>query len=826
MNKTLEHASAAEARGVVAQWLAWAVSGGSTIVVVYGLYSTGVLRQPVWSAPGLRWFLALVVGYSAAAFAAFFVGRRWFACAVAAASAFVSVISVGIAPVVSVGVFLLACQIVGELPFGTSQQDRGLITGALRMTAGMAIYFCLAGLLVHFPVNYPICYWGLIALPLAARWQAIPRVLSGWSQLLKGASDPPAYAAQALLAFCLLMHSLVALKPEAGYDALAMHLYVPSFVAGQHSWTFDTDHAIWALMPMAGDWGYTILYILAGEFGARLLNFAALLLLIVILVEAIRERLPFALSLLLGACLASSPVVQLVTGSLFVDNFLALWTLAGVVAAISFATERRWTDFFLCAVLLGCSLHTKLGALPGAIVLGGLCLGIAIATLWRTPVKLAATCGAWIVVFSATALPPYITAYLQKHNPVYPFMAQTLGGSHSPVGDVVNTLFREPLRWTTLFDLTFHSGRFLESQNGSFGLHYLILIPLAAAGLVFARSKGFMIAFATATVIFITVYLSQAYIRYLYPALPLFVYAASAPLAWLRRNTRKLAALLSVAFTGLVAVNLYLLPSSGWLHKQPLLLDLADQFDRNAYLKAFAPTRRLTEYLNLTAAGEPVMYLGTHQIGGLHAKAYTLGWHHARFSQEIAKSANANGVASVIRKYRIQHAVAPKNLSVLPSNMQDFLRQYTLPVFASEDWEIRELRTDVQLKKEVLRNGDFEQGAAEWSIAGHVKSTAGTVEVTNRDTLSQSFSTQPGERFQFLLTAACPAPGTVLRLQVNWVSSAGQMADVFLEPKPCGSGQMSYDRQIEAPANAAAGVVILSAHNNHSVIIDRVSLRH
>lgn len=820
-----ESISGIEQRRAVAKWLAWVVTGGSLAVVAYGLSFTGVLRQTIWSPPGLLLFLLLAACYAAVTVAGYLVARRWFSAIVAIGSVFFAVVSIGVAPLVSVAAFLVACQILGELLFKTSPQDSGLLPAALRMTAGMAVYFCLTGLLVHFPINYPICYWGLVALPLLARWRSIPRILSTWARLLETPSNPRAYVAHALLGFCLLAHFLVALEPEAGYDALAMHLYAAGFVAGQHYWTFDTNHVIWALMPMAGDWGYTILYIFAGEFGARLLNYAAMLLLIVILVAAGRARLSVTLSLVLGACLASSPVVQLVTGSLFIDNFLALWTLAGLVAAVDFFIARRWSSFFLCAVVLGCSLHTKLGAVPGALVLGGLCIGIAIATLWRSPLKLAVAVMAWIVVFSVTGLPPYVTAYVQKHNPVYPFLAHTLGGAPSPVGDVVNTLYREPLRWTSLYDLTFHSDRFLESQNGSFGLHYLILIPLAITGLIFVRSKSNVVALFTATAIFITVYLSQAYIRYLYPALPIFIYAAAEPLAWLQSNARRLTLVLSVVFAVLAIVNLYLLPSSGWLHKQPFLPDVAGQFYRQAYLRAFAPARKLNDYLNLTANGDPVAYLGTYQIGGLQARAYTLSWHHARFVEEINASTNAMEVARVMKNYGILHTVNAKNLSSLPPRLQDYLRRYTHPVFASGDWEVRDLKIEVQVADEVLRNGEFDRGVAEWSVSGHVKSAAGTVEVTNHDILSQSFSARSGERFRLLLTASCPAPDTILRLQVNWADAAGRMAGVSLMPKPCGAGRTTYESLIQAPWNAAAVVVIVSANSNNRVIVDSVSLQ-
>ena len=42
--------------------------------------------------------------------------------------------------------------------------------------------------------------------------------------------------------------------------------------------TYRPDRIFWSVMPMGADWCYTVVYMLGGEFAARLLNFAMLLL--------------------------------------------------------------------------------------------------------------------------------------------------------------------------------------------------------------------------------------------------------------------------------------------------------------------------------------------------------------------------------------------------------------------------------------------------------------------------------------------------------------------------------------------------------------------
>ena len=127
--------------------------------------------------------------------------------------------------------------------------------------------------------------------------------------------------------FVLLLHWLAALAPEAGPDALAMHLMVPSSVARLHQWSFDVTSHLWAVAPMGADWCFTLAYMLDGEAAARLLNLVFLLAIVALLFAIIRKWLPAAPALLLVALFAATPLVQLVTGSLFVENF---WALLGL----------------------------------------------------------------------------------------------------------------------------------------------------------------------------------------------------------------------------------------------------------------------------------------------------------------------------------------------------------------------------------------------------------------------------------------------------------------------------------------------------------------
>src|SRR5208337_2408303 len=98
-------------------------------------------------------------------------------------------------------------------------------------------------------------------------------------------------------------------KPEASYDSLEMHLTVPIRLATDHLFAYDPAVFRWSLMPMAGDFSSALAYMFGGPFAARLLNFAMLGLIVVLLIHAIRRWAPAWAAWFAAGIFASSPLV-------------------------------------------------------------------------------------------------------------------------------------------------------------------------------------------------------------------------------------------------------------------------------------------------------------------------------------------------------------------------------------------------------------------------------------------------------------------------------------------------------------------------------------
>src|SRR5262249_25040769 len=150
---------------------------------------------------------------------------------------------------------------------------------------------------------------------------------------------------------------------------------------------------------------------------------------------------------LAAALFASTPMVQLVTGSLFVEN---VWGAMILGASLSLCRG----EFAWAGLLLGSALSTKVGTT--AYLLPAICVGLWFS--WKEQRRwLPVTLG--VALFAVFAAPPYLNAWLRTGNPLFPFMNNIFKSPHfetSPTA-VQDVRFRKVFTWKTPFDLTFHS---------------------------------------------------------------------------------------------------------------------------------------------------------------------------------------------------------------------------------------------------------------------------------------------------------------------------------------------------------------------------------
>ena len=503
----------------------------------YGFATGKLFAQYIWSDIGLQRFTRFIYSFGAAAVVLLTIVPGAFAALAAAFIAVGSAFSVGPLPPLVVAFFLISSCALGSRLLGRKHDDSPG-SQLLATLLGIAAWVFLMTFMVRLPVNYPAVWAAMLAIPILTDVPGTRRRLARWRTVahLRKSSERAAFA---LLVFFLLTHWFAATMPEHSADGLAMHLAIPMNIAANHRMTYEPSLFVWSVMPMAADFTYAINVVLGGEYAAHLIDFSMLLLMEGLLYCAMRRWVSRATAFLLMALFATTPMVQLVTGSLFVENFLAAMVLGMMAALWRFGDGGEKRYLYLAAALGGTALAAKFGAL--AFVAIGLPFAIReIARNWKSLGRRPAlVCFLAGVVLLSTALPTYGIAYVKTGNPLFPFLDNKIPSPLLPANTTfVDDRFKQPLNWTTLtlFNLTFQSTKTYEGQNGSFGFQYLLLVPLAVVGILFLRRRSAGSAAGVALGAATAILLSQPNARYLYPCLPLLTVAFAAVLGWADRQ--------------------------------------------------------------------------------------------------------------------------------------------------------------------------------------------------------------------------------------------------------------------------------------------------
>jgi len=710
----------------------WAALVMAVALTIWGVLHYHLFAQQLWEPGGLIRLRHLSAAYGVWSLAFLMLRPAWFAPATLLGALGFLTIAIGPAAVAAIVLLLFSCYVTGALLLPDREPESSarasLAAKLLRLPVGASIWMTVVWVMVHFPVNYPAVYAIALLVPAAIRPRVTLACLSDVVTLFRPVRFERrlSYFALALAVFPLVCHFLVTFKPEMGADALAVHLAVPAWVRWQHFFPFDFRHLSWALMPLGADWCYTAVYQLGGEFAARFLNFSFLVLLTALIYAACRPNIGQGASLLFAGLFASTPMVQLVTGSLFAENLWAVLLFGALLAVVLFheTAAPRW--LYTASLLLGAGMATKFGTIA-------FLLPLAAFAAWEVRKHRARLAHAGrvalvsAVLLIAAGAPTYVYAWAKSGNPLFPFMNNVF---KSPWFDSVEAFvdhrYHLPLSAATVLDAVFQSHNYLESHDGALGFAYPFLALLGLLALSRRSAYAGRLAFAVAAVFSIATFNALAYLRYLYPALPLLILAGAVALARFRgaafyssgtgllachpdvplrvRDTPGGLSYYHAACAALVAafaLNVYFLPASTWYHGN-FYLNPLKQADVEKHYEQAAPVRRIVEYLNEKHPGEPVALFDSTDIAGLHAKAYTLSWHNHLYSRRAWTSWTPKAYGLLARELGVRLFVAPaadSGRTMPPPPITAFLEGATTRELRYGHFELRRMKPDTDVAR-------------------------------------------------------------------------------------------------------------------------------
>jgi 4-amino-4-deoxy-L-arabinose transferase-like glycosyltransferase len=693
---------------------------------------------------------------------------------------------------------------------------------------GAGVYGTAVGLLAHFPVNYPGVYGAALALPLILGWRVVvdqtKNILALMAQ--KSIAGFSINGLDVAIAVVALVYFVVALMPEVGHDALAMHLFIPSHLALRHQWGFDADTYVWAVMPMLGDWIFTIGYVLAGETASRLINISFIL----VLGWLVRDLVFWAGGTVYGARWAaliflSTPLTFTESSTLFIESIWAVFFVAGTLALLRLceSSDKTKSWIVLAALFLAFAVTTKAVTLTLFPVL-------LLLVLWHyksclkaisIPSLVAATS-----LFLIIGIIPYLTAWWLTGNPVFPFFNGVFKSPYySPVNFDSATTFGKGLTWDVLYRATFDSGKYLEASAGASGFQWLILfVPTSIILFVGKQRKGITLLLIGVSVV-VAVFQSVSYLRYAFPAWAILSAAMGLALGGVKAESKAAKPVLATAFAATVLLNLLFL-GAGAPYKDFPLKSIWDMANRDAYLQGRLPIRKTVELLNqLNVGRSPVAVFGQPLTAGIKSDALYSNWYNFRFQGEINAANTTGDVANVLLQRGVEFVILDSHWSGGPEK-RELIGKATELVVEYGSIGVRRVRSDFRFKTELLKNPSF-SSIDGWSLTPGAEYDAASNVITANVTTpaSQAIVVAPGQRFLNTVVARCVKEAALGRVQINWLDAKGQFITTDIKTFDCTPDWAEQAMEVAAPTSATVAIVYVTGHTATPLQFKSNSLR-
>lgn len=747
--------------------------------------------------------------------------------AAAALAVLLAVIAGAVWPLLVTLWFALASSLVGRWLL----QKLKVQEGESRLTfflMGAGFYGTLAGLFAHLPVNYPGTYGIALLTPLLLGRNILRQWFNELTNLIvetrwkPGSSDWVNLAISAVT----LVYFVVALMPEVGHDALTVHLFVPAHLAQRHQWGFDAGTYVWALMPMMGDWIFSIVYMLGGETAARLIN----VFFILVLTRLVHELVLWAGGKAAGAkwaalILLSSPLTFAEGNSLFIESVWASFVVAGTLAILkaSTADTSQGRQLTSAGALLGYALATKAVSFTFLPVL-------LLPLIWRYKTWFKAgvvrTLLPGLCLFLLFGCIPYVTAWWMTGNPIFPYFNQIFHSSLWPSTNFEDPRWSKGLTWDFIYRVTFQTDKYLESTPGAAGFQWLLVFLPVLAVLVSTWHRRGLVLAAIAAVSILLCFQSMAYLRYIFPAYVVLAAVMGVGISVISTMTVLQARLVQGVAAVAVLLNILFFSAGPYVYREFPIGSIFDEAHRDAYLSHRLPIRNAVKLVNaINLQQTPVAVFGTPQVAGLAANALMANWYNPTWLNAFLTVKTRQDVVDLLLTNRVDFIIADAPPEEQKAQ-RALLDQVTIKVAQFGAIGVLRFRDDFRFNKELLINPDFSamQG---WILSGEAlfDAASGTVVVSVSSPITQSVKVNSGQRYKNTVVARCHKGPTQGRVQVNWHDAKGQFVSPDIQLFACTPDWQEVSMEVTAPDNAARADVYATGHMATTLEFKSVSFK-
>jgi hypothetical protein len=615
--------------------------------------------------------------------------------------------------------------------------------------------------------------------------------------------------------------------PEVGHDALAMHLFIPAHLATRHKWGFDVNTYVWAVMPMMGDWLFSIGYMLAGETAARLINVGF----IFVLSWLVRDLVLWAGGSALGARWAvllflTTPLTFTEGSSLFIESVWATFIVAGSLCVFKLLQNNKPTDQLseqlkVAGLLLGAAAAAKavtLTILPVLLLL----LVLRYRNFWKR--KLVSSIALGLICFIVFGGIPYATAWHITGNPVFPFFNQIFQSNFYPSVNFDGAIFfGKGLTWDIFYQATFHTEKFMESKPGAPGFQWIILFFPALLILLFSGQRKGIVLFAVAGVSVTLAFQSVTYLRYVFPSFALVAAGIGVALSAVHAEAAFTRRALSIAGWAVVSLNLVFF-KSGTYYGDLSLLPLISPAGRETYLYNRLPIRNAVELVNqINSEGDPVAVFSSPLTAGLKSDGLYPSWYNYQFQARLTEATTSELVAQLLMDRGVNYIILDSNWSDVAK--REIIENATVNISKHGSITIRKLKTSYQFQSELLKNSHFYSYDG-WELPSDMhEQRPGSITVSVSSPATQLVSVVAGRHYQNLVSAFCKEQPTQGRLQVNWLDSKSNFINTNIQVFDCTPSASTLAMEVTAPLGATTAAVYATGHTNIPIVFNEVSFK-
>lgn len=605
----------------------WILLVTGFLLLIGGFVVNAMWTKIVWAPASLLAGLALVSLIFAYGL------RRSFGCRMAtgAAAAWLGALIyfAGIASFASVLLISTAAMVIGTL-FVPKDEDARI---PLSILVGLALLCGLVGWLLPLPGHGHGIYVVALLSVVTWRWRVVLDMTSlltrSWTKAVAGAPHA------ALIAVLVLgIVSTCAWVPTIHYDDLAYHLGLPYQLDTLGYYRMNAGSQVWAVSAWAGDVLQGIAQVLAGGESRGAVDSLWL-----ILTAALMWKLCDALELtprmrwMAVALYASMP---LTAGAL--TGMQTEGATAAVAVGLALLIQRSMTPpdrrhLLLVALLLGLLLGLKISNL----VLAGP-LGLWLLWKWRANLPWKSLPLAVLLVLFVGGS-SYCYAYLLTGNPMLPLFNEVFHSAYFKIANFHDTHWDTGFQWSILWELVFHTSRYLEGGVGTDGAGGFTLLALLGSLLLAMTRRNTRALALVASLAFVLPLTQIQYLRYAHPAVVLLVPAMLGGLP-VADQYRYRAGVLALMLLLLVLGNLLFVANGDWQLRQGVLQNLLVQ-GRSSVIDTYAPTRRVAEFIRdrYGAQARTLMIDDQHPFAAeLAGNAFVTDWYDQELSGLAARA--------------------------------------------------------------------------------------------------------------------------------------------------------------------------------------------